>query len=369
MAIVTSGLVAYYNSKQGISGTSWQNIAPNATGFNATLNSGAALQTDGVLYDGVDDYSSSTGSFLSALPITMEVWVKHNSIATDQVSMWLGGNAGNGFAGDKEIHLGIYGGKWGLAVDLDGGTTGVWTGGTGTTGLTGTAPAATTTLTHLVLTVDASKVIKLYVNGTQVQTATGGFTNTSLSTFTNLYFGRPYLATRYSSAVMYAMRLYNRALSAAEVSQNFGESTNVGLPAASYTDGSTSFDLKQNIYSDSSFNTDTKQVVYNDSSVSFDTMQTFVSVGLDGSVSFDLKQAFYQEIQRNYDTLQVIEDGVRGSISYDLQIVIKEKQREAIKELSLTFEIDRAYVTHHDINRSISLHSDYERSLTLTFEV
>jgi len=60
MAIVQNGLVAYYNSNEGVSGNTWENIAPETEGnYNLTVN-GAIWSEDGFQFDGVDDHCLTT---------------------------------------------------------------------------------------------------------------------------------------------------------------------------------------------------------------------------------------------------------------------------------------------------------------------
>lgn len=56
--IVTEGLIAYYNSKRGVDGNIWSNLAPDTAGlYNATIN-GSTTTSEGMYFDGVDDYVS-----------------------------------------------------------------------------------------------------------------------------------------------------------------------------------------------------------------------------------------------------------------------------------------------------------------------
>lgn len=76
MAIATSGLVYYYNSKQGASSTQWLDLSGNAYHLNST---NVLIETDGVYYSGTDT-SRSALSFTTSIPIqtdfTVEVCVK-----------------------------------------------------------------------------------------------------------------------------------------------------------------------------------------------------------------------------------------------------------------------------------------------------
>ena len=56
MTIITDGLVGYWNSKQGVDGAVWKNIAPNQENqYDATLF-GTSVLENGMYFDGVNDY-------------------------------------------------------------------------------------------------------------------------------------------------------------------------------------------------------------------------------------------------------------------------------------------------------------------------
>lgn len=54
MAVVTDQLYGYWNSKQGVSGNSWSNIALSRVLINGAIT-GATAQANGMTFDGVDD--------------------------------------------------------------------------------------------------------------------------------------------------------------------------------------------------------------------------------------------------------------------------------------------------------------------------
>lgn len=59
MEIIKDGLLRYYNSKRGVSGTSWSNIAPNNVASNITLEN-AVFANESIIYNG----STSRAIFL-----------------------------------------------------------------------------------------------------------------------------------------------------------------------------------------------------------------------------------------------------------------------------------------------------------------
>lgn len=55
MPIVTDALVGYWNSKQGVTSSVWENIAPSTKGKYNGIISGALSQNEGLSFDGIDD--------------------------------------------------------------------------------------------------------------------------------------------------------------------------------------------------------------------------------------------------------------------------------------------------------------------------
>lgn len=54
--IVQNGLIGYWNTKQGVNGSVWENIAPSTVGkYNGAIT-GAISQANGMYFDGVDDF-------------------------------------------------------------------------------------------------------------------------------------------------------------------------------------------------------------------------------------------------------------------------------------------------------------------------
>lgn len=54
MGIVTDGLVGYWHQTQGFNGSTWSNIAPESNEYTAQVN-GAISQSKGIYFDGSDD--------------------------------------------------------------------------------------------------------------------------------------------------------------------------------------------------------------------------------------------------------------------------------------------------------------------------
>lgn len=103
--IVTEGLIIYLdsadvNSYPG-SGTQWKDLSGN--GLHATLLNGAGFEPDAqgtIVFDGVDDYASIPPSPITAINVfTFELWINRTGIATftgpyDRIFQKAGGYSG-----------------------------------------------------------------------------------------------------------------------------------------------------------------------------------------------------------------------------------------------------------------------------------
>jgi hypothetical protein len=218
MAIITDGLVGYWHYKQGVSGSTWANIAPSTKGqFNGTLKNGAIVQTDGMYFDVEDDYAeipiptvlTSAGSY------SIEVTIRY----TTGTYPWLVTNV-NGR--DIFIHDGL---------------TGAWIASNTVNNsiyfYENESPEfhqhhkATFTYNHI------TGKGSVYVNGELLGTRTYG-TNGKITDTSTLWIGQ------WLGGHVAYLRLYDRELSASEVSQNnLVAVTEVGLPEVSeiVTDG------------------------------------------------------------------------------------------------------------------------------------
>ena len=211
--IVKNGLILNLdagNRKSYISGSNtWYDLSGNNN--NGTLTNGPTFSntTGGsIALDGVDDVISfSTTPLSTALNnITMEVWFNQTS-AINNTRIFYNGNSGNsgygiyvGPCGTGATRIGVlHGGKNCAIVSYSGITTDTWY--------------------HLVYVKGASTDNYLYVNGVLVSTGTGDY-NTPVSGDTSIgrSIANPVDA---SNAKIGVARLYNKALSASEVLQNY----------------------------------------------------------------------------------------------------------------------------------------------------
>ena len=205
--IVTDGLVTLLdagNSKSySGSGTTWKDLSPNKQ--DAIMNSSPAFTTsDGVAcfdLDGTDDYFEIANHINVSPAVTASCWVKSNTTNWDDTG-WLMSKR-NQFLlhpqiGSKQFRWYIHAGGFD-STTINDSTFDItqwhnWTGTYEGTNLT------------------------VYRNGKQVATRTVSGTLTSSTS--SLYIGFDF-GTRFGDAKIAYCMVYNKALTAAEVKQNF----------------------------------------------------------------------------------------------------------------------------------------------------
>lgn len=211
--IVTNGLVLYLdaaNTKSYISGsTTWNDISRG--GNNGTLVNGPSFSGSNggsIVFDGVNDYVSYPTITFTNQPYTLEMWGKLPGPID-------GSNRRTIFTRDSDI--GEFSNPSGFFTTfiLDSATTFL---------NFGFSTAGTIQLNipfHWVFTLDSSKQVMMYLNGNPISLA-----NTQLTSYTNVVSSYNRFGLRGSNARPYngnlnINRIYNRALTAAEVLQNY----------------------------------------------------------------------------------------------------------------------------------------------------
>jgi hypothetical protein len=203
--IVTSGLVLALNAGRTLSyvgsGTTWTDLSGN--GNTGTLTNGPTYSSangGSIVFDGVDDYVSTPNFNFSTESFTVEFWFKFNSIPNNFIALIAGTTANTQlFITTKSNGQGIRFGLTGVAEYASG--TQTW---------------STGTWYHVVLIRNGSD-IKFYVNTNNI--TDGTFTNSTSYNGTFL-IGATAGAINLNGNIAQAS-IYNRALSAIEVSQNF----------------------------------------------------------------------------------------------------------------------------------------------------
>lgn len=207
-SIVTSGLVLCVDAGNPRSypgsGTQWNDAT--SSGFNFTLTNGPVYSSSNLgsfTFDGVNDFASaSDNTALNTQTPTVEVWVKTN--ATTQNGFWFEkGSVNTQYALFQE-------------------------GGSITWRLTTNVGSLTATTASFMSTSNWAQVVgtytsgdrRIYVNGVQV--ASDALAYTIPTNSSGMFIGAYGTGTGYFyNGALSICRVYNRALSAAEVLQNF----------------------------------------------------------------------------------------------------------------------------------------------------
>jgi hypothetical protein len=220
--IVMDGLVL--NLDAGItqsylgSGTIWTDVNGLGPKNNGTLTNGPTFNSDNggsIVFDGVDDYVSlgvnTLGSILNgASGVTLSSWIKISNLTSERTILFIGINGGTTLATIQVFNSSLRVGGRSSSFDSFQNTTYNYT--------------QTNTWVYFsgIINYTTSKLI-IYVNGNQVQESSAIFNSTTLSV------GTPSIVDslgNYSNRLQYSgnianTQVYNRALTATEVLQNY----------------------------------------------------------------------------------------------------------------------------------------------------
>ena len=209
-SIVTSGLVLNLDAgnpaSYPINGTTWTDISGN--GNNGTLVNGPTYSSANggyIAFDGTNDYVSNTMPSPGSLPITFDFWI--NSDTSTPVGLF------DTAPGQPYV----------LRQFSDAGPGWLeWWPQSPRVLLVGLSALTWTNIT-IEFSFATNRTIKYYRNGNLITTATGGSQGTNPAfAWTSLFFGNINggSAGWYSGKIS-TIKIYNRALSAAEVLQNY----------------------------------------------------------------------------------------------------------------------------------------------------
>ena len=204
--IVTNGLVLALdaaNRQSYVSGsTTWYDISGNNN--SGSLINGPIFDSNNggsILFDGINDYATGTITPLSGSAFTIGTWIKPITLVSQSVYLSIGSiNANNStihlrFYSDTFFRFGMY------SDDLDAfnfsPATGKWN--------------------YIVCTLDNSKLQSIYQNGFFKSSRTSN----NMFIGNNLYSVGRWFNTQAINANIGIVQVYNRALSAAEVLQNY----------------------------------------------------------------------------------------------------------------------------------------------------
>lgn len=209
--IVTSGLLLALDAADKLSypgsGTTWRNLASN--NFNCTLTNGptfSGVNMGSIVFDGVDDSATCSLVTSDANNVTMEAWFKATTLPGDRGLIYNGNGGSNGYglqfgacgATSTTLYV-FFGGVSCNVVSYAGMTTNVW------------YQAVYTRTT----TPSTSNI--LYINGISRSTNTTSNPNAPA--------GSTLISSAFNGNISIA-RIYNRALSATEVLQNYNVTKN-----------------------------------------------------------------------------------------------------------------------------------------------
>lgn len=225
MAIVTNGLVGYWNSLQGISGSTWQNIAPGATGSNGTITNAS-----------VGSFNGSTGMVFNGttnthVDITVPTALQSVTSATLEMRVNMSSaQSSNGTypdfitSTDKYLLYVVTGTIW-LSGIFD----------SNRTDYRKSVPGFTDNAdNYITITADTSaNLITIYINGV----SKGSYTPTSIAPLSDTTIfslgNNPSGDSSMPNGIIDNVRLYNRVLTQSEITQNYQNGTAVGLPPTS----------------------------------------------------------------------------------------------------------------------------------------
>jgi hypothetical protein len=170
-----------------------------------TANSLTYDYTGAPSFNGSSDYMTLGGSLLSPSVVSIEAWYKHTN--SGQTTSFIGGFGNTG--------------AFGYWLGRDNGNL-MFSAGDGTTSLRPVVTQGVNTMYHAVGTYDGTNA-RLYVNGVLVSTVSTGVGVLNYTGVTTGYIGQltGLTGTRYWTGQIPVVRIYNRALTAAEVMQNF----------------------------------------------------------------------------------------------------------------------------------------------------
>ena len=198
------------------SGTTWTDLSGN--GNNASLNDGAYFSNNSILFDGDNDGVDLGRSYFETVDeFSVVIWFKPDGVKGG-TQMLIYEGQGDGFGGNNEFH-----------VQYDSGSTdqvAAWmTGGISIGSGSGTVPVDRfSQVSYTVSGLSGTATGTLYLNGQNEGSDTGTISRSGYGV--NTLVGRPYSLAfptppRSYEGLIQSVMVYHRALTAAEIQQNF----------------------------------------------------------------------------------------------------------------------------------------------------
>ena len=226
--VVKSGLVLSLdaaNARSYVSGsTTWRDLSGNSN--NGTLTNGPTFTSangGGIVFDGTDDYIITALNVTPTLnitsQITLETWLLSTSLANSSHG---DGIMSKGFSSD--FNSGVYETLFTQGSGVNAPVFRIRIGASTPTYNPTNIPINLNQIYHFVSTYNGS-IMRIYING--IESGTGVSTSGNIETNTEqLAIGVRYThrggpADSFFSGNIYSNRIYNRALTATEIAQNF----------------------------------------------------------------------------------------------------------------------------------------------------
>jgi hypothetical protein len=223
--IVTNGLIMNLDAGNLISyggtGTSWKDLTNTTTG--ATLVNGPTYNTSNggsIVFDGTDDYVTTTNFYLSTLPASVLVWFKAGTQTSNSSSilrpiMQQGLFDGNFPANTQGIEINMMR----SGSDVVGKLRFAWGGDNDSNYIYLTDNRYDDNQWHFACIINNGGTFDVYIDGVYLTTKT---THTSVSTSTPVNFGGDTaVGARKLVGNISNAQIYNRALTQSEIIQNF----------------------------------------------------------------------------------------------------------------------------------------------------
>lgn len=209
--IVTDGLVLCLDAANRRSypgaGTIWTDLSGN--GNNGTLTNGptfSGANGGSIVFDGVDDFTSLSGTINLGSTFTILSWVKLSTLAGGEYIVY--GTDANG--ADNSLGF-ISNTVWLFATE---------TADVNNFSLIGGSIASTNIWYCIGCTINGSTA-KIYLNGVELNSTTRAFTIGAWNSSGNSIGRRGSLAQRYFPGNIASVQAYNRVLSITEIAQNY----------------------------------------------------------------------------------------------------------------------------------------------------
>ena len=209
--IITNGLVLALDGADRnsyVSGsTAWNDISGN--GYNGTLTNGPTFDSGSggsILFDGVDDFASLSGTINLGNTFTILAWIKPSTLAGgDYIVYGLDANGADNWFGINANSVNLYATE---TADVNNFT------------VAGGSITSTSIWYFIGCTIN-SNIAKVYLNGVEQNSATKAFTIGSWNSATNSIGRRGSVAQRYFPGSIASVRAYNRVLSTTEMLINY----------------------------------------------------------------------------------------------------------------------------------------------------